>query len=71
MPNPPQKETPAEMRQRAQVLRENARLLRAEAAKCFHVANQLEREAAQADRPTVHNTLADGVASALSFCREP
>ena len=52
MPNPPQNETPAEMRQRAQVLRENARLLREEAAKCFHVANQLEREAAQAEQPT-------------------
>ena len=57
MPNPLQNETPAEMRQRAQVLRENARLLRAEAAKCFHVANQLEREAtfaALADLPALH-----------------
>ena len=47
-----QPETPAEMRQRAQVLRENARLLREEAAKCFHVANQLEREASRAELPT-------------------
>ena len=52
MPNPPQNETPAEMRNRAQVLRENARLLREEAAKCFFAACQLEREASEADRPT-------------------
>lgn len=52
MPNPPPNETPAEMRQRAQVLRENARLLRDEAAKCFFTACQLEREASQAELPT-------------------
>ena len=52
VPNPPQKETPAEMRQRAQVLRENARLLREEAAKCFFTACQLEREASKAEQPT-------------------
>lgn len=52
VPNPPPNETPAEMRQRAQVLRENARLLRDEAAKCFFTACQLEREASQAELPT-------------------